>query len=66
MDRQMKEKEEDKVKRKANREAKKKENELKKLKEEVNETFVVNGKGNESRDLMLTQEFTEINGNNTS
>ena len=47
------EKEEDKKKRKAAREAQRKLNELKKLKEEINATFILGGKGNESREHML-------------
>lgn len=56
------EKEEDKKKRRAAREAQRKLNELKKLKEEIHATYILGGKGNESREHMLVQELVEIDG----
>lgn len=57
---QEKEKQEEKARRRAAREAQRKANELRKLKEEVNEVFVSKG---ESREHILIQDLVEITGN---
>ncbi len=62
--RQAREKEEDKKRRKAAREAQKKLNELKRLKDEIHATYIVGGKGNESKEHMLMQDLVEIDGMN--
>jgi len=53
------EKEEEKMRRKAAREAVKKANELRKLKEEIYNNFVAKG---ESKENILAQEIIEIDG----
>lgn len=54
------EKQEDKSRRRAAREAARKANELKKLKEEINEKFILKG---EPKEHILSQEMIEITGN---